>query len=77
MDQNAPSPSAPDATAQAVRQLASFAALPLRAERELPVASILETWVRDANELSRKMSNPAYQTLLPITTFNHPLVIEE
>ena len=54
-----------------VRMLARYAALPLAPERELVVAAILDAWLPAADELSRKMSAGALQTLLPITVLTH------
>ena len=54
-----------------VRVLARYAALPLAPEREVLVAAILDAWIPAADELSRKMSTAAHQTLLPITLLTH------
>jgi hypothetical protein len=55
-----------------VRLLARYAALPLPPQREALVAAILDAWVPAANELSRKMSAPEHQSLLPVTVLTHP-----
>ena len=59
-------------TPELVRSLAGHAALPLAAGREGVIAPLLDAWLRDANALSRKMSEPACQTLVPATVFVHP-----
>src|SRR5262245_19749328 len=59
-------------TAEVVRSLARHAALPLAAGREDVVAPLLDAWLRDANALSAKVSQPAYQALVPATVFSHP-----
>ncbi|GAC1534298.1 MAG: hypothetical protein NVS2B4_14620 [Ramlibacter sp.] len=51
--------------------LAAHAALPLTADRLAAVAAVLAAWLPDADALSRKMSAPAYQALMPITVFAH------
>ena len=56
-----------------VRTLAAMAELPLPQGRESSIAPILNTWVKDANELSRKMSAAQHWTVTPATTFVHPL----
>jgi len=56
-----------------VRALAALAELPLAEGREQSIAPILDTWVRDANELSRKMSAAKHWTVTPATVFAHPL----
>lgn len=60
-----------------VRQFARVAAFQLSQQREPAVSAILSAWLEGATELSRKMSAPEYQTLLPATTFSHPVVPEE
>lgn len=54
-----------------VAALARCAALNLSAERLAAVEAILSVWIPAANELSRKMSEPAHQSLLPVTAFTH------
>lgn len=54
-----------------VATLAEYAALPLSPARAVAVEAVLSAWIRDANELSRKMSDPAHQALTPVTTFTH------
>lgn len=56
-----------------VRTLAATAGLPLAAGREKLIAPLLNTWLLDANALSRKMSQRAYIALPPATVFLHPL----
>jgi hypothetical protein len=64
--QNPPPAQRPDVAA-----LARCAALDLSAERLAAVEAILSTWIPAANELSRKMSEPTHQALLPVTVFTH------
>lgn len=69
-------PPAAHAVAQAdahadMAALARCAALNLSAERLAAVEAILSAWIPAANELSRKMSEPAYQSLMPVTVFTH------
>jgi hypothetical protein len=54
-----------------VATLAAYAALPLSPERVAAVQAVLSAWIGDANELSRKMSEPAHQSLMPVTAFTH------
>jgi hypothetical protein len=56
-----------------VRALAGMAELSLAEGRESAIALILNTWVKDANELSRKMSAAQHWTVTPATIFAHPL----
>jgi hypothetical protein len=56
----------------AVRALAEYADLPLAPGREQAVAAVLGAWLPDVNALSRKMSAPAHQDLVPATIFTHP-----
>lgn len=55
-----------DATA-----LARCAALSLGPERLAAVEAVLSAWIPAAHALSRKMSDPAYQSLMPVTAFVH------
>jgi len=66
-----------EVTPALTRALADYAELPLGADREAVVTPILEAWVQDANELSRKMSAEQYMTLVPATVFAHPIESEE
>ena len=59
------------------RALAEYAELPLAADREAVVTPILEAWVKDANELSRKMSAECHTALVPATVFAHPVEPED
>lgn len=59
-----------------VQEIAAFAALPLSTGRHSAVAPVLDAWLRDANALSAKMSEPAYRGLVPATVFSHPAVPE-
>lgn len=61
----------PPPTRPNVAALARCAALDLGVERLAAVEAILSTWIPAANELSRKMSEPAHQALLPVTVFTH------
>ena len=54
-----------------VRAIAAMAELPLAQGREQSIAPILDSWVRDANELSRKMSAAKYWALAPAMIFRH------
>jgi hypothetical protein len=56
-----------------VRALAAMAELPLEEGRESAIVPILNAWVKDANELSRKMSAAQHWTVTPATIFVHPL----
>lgn len=60
-----------------VRLLARCAELPLPAQRETAVATILDAWLPDANALSHKMSAAEHRDLVPATVFNHPAVAED
>jgi len=55
-----------------VAQLGHYAALPLSKERLAVVAPLLDAWLKDANQLSEKMSATEYQALVPATVFAHP-----
>jgi hypothetical protein len=55
-----------------VRSLAATADLPLSEDRLGAVAELLGSWLPAANELSRKMSAPAYLETMPITVLVHP-----
>ena len=59
-------------TAEAVRALATAAALPLDPQRAEDLAERLSGWLTGANELSEKMSAPEHLQRQPITTFTHP-----
>jgi len=64
-------------TPETVRTLAAIADLPLAEGRAEVVAELLAEWLPAANELSRKMSAPEHQTLLPATVFTHAPVDDE
>lgn len=66
-----------EVTPALVVALAEYAELPLAPDREKVIASTLETWIRDANELSRKMSSAKYWELAPATIFSHANEAEE
>lgn len=70
-------PARKEVTPALTRALADYAELPLEADREAVITPILEAWVKDANELSRKMSAERYMTLVPATVFAHPVDPEE
>jgi hypothetical protein len=61
----------PPAQRPDVAALARCAALDLSAERLAAAEAILSVWIPAANELSRKMSDPAHQAMLPLTVFTH------
>jgi hypothetical protein len=67
----------PPANAVDVGALARCAALDLNPERRAAVEAVLSAWIPAANELSRKMSAPEHQTLLPATVFTHAPVDDE
>ena len=54
-----------------VRTISDVAALPLEKDREKVIAPALAQWIRDANELSKKMSGATFQEIIPITVFKH------
>ena len=54
-----------------VRTISDVAALSLEKDREKVIAPALSQWIRDANELSKKMSAAEYWELIPITVFRH------
>ena len=66
-----------EVTPAAISTLAGYAELPLAPGREAVINPILEAWIKDANELSRKMSAEKYRDLIPATVFSHPIDIEE
>ena len=66
-----------EVTPAAIGVLAGYAELPLAPGREAVINETLEAWIRDANELSRKMSAEKYRDLAPATVFIHPLDAEE
>lgn len=59
-------------TPELVAQLGHFAALPLSKERLSVIAPLLDAWLKDANQLSEKMSAAPHQALVPATVFTHP-----
>jgi Asp-tRNA(Asn)/Glu-tRNA(Gln) amidotransferase C subunit len=58
--------------AEAVRALATAAALPLEPERAEDLAERMTVWLTAANELNEKMSAPEHLPLAPIASFTHP-----
>lgn len=60
-----------DLTVADIEVLAGLAALPLPDGRAQVIREPLAAWVRDANELSRKMSQKEYLDLMPATIFHH------
>jgi hypothetical protein len=64
-------------TPAAIGVLAEYAELPLAPGREAVIIATLEAWIKDANELSRKMSAEKYRDLIPATVFTHPIEPEE
>ena len=67
----------PAVAVDAVERLAAVADLPLTAGRRTAVSDTLSAWLPGVNELSRKMSDPAHQTVTPVTVFTHPPVEED
>lgn len=61
----------------AIGVLAEYAELTLAPGREAIINPTLEAWIKDANELSRKMSAEKYRDLIPATVFSHPVDSEE
>ena len=61
-----------EVTPAVIGVLAGYAELPLAAGRDAVIKATLEAWIRDANELSRKMSAAKYQAVVPATVFIHP-----
>jgi hypothetical protein len=55
-----------------VRTLAELAGLPLASGRETVIAPTLGAWLKDANDLARKMSAAQYRAITPATIFHHP-----
>lgn len=66
-----------EVTPAAIGVLAGYAELTLAPGREAIINPTLEAWIKDANELSRKMSAEKYRDLLPATVFSHPIDSEE
>jgi hypothetical protein len=66
-----------EVTPAAIDVLAGYAELPLAPGREAIINPTLEAWIKDANELSRKMSAEKYRDLIPATVFGHPVDTEE
>jgi hypothetical protein len=66
-----------EVTPAAIGVLAAYAELPLAPGREAIINPTLEAWIKDANELSRKMSAEKYRGLIPATVFSHPVDSEE
>ena len=64
-------------TPEQVGQLARWAALPLARERWTVAADILGPWLKDANELSEKMSRAVHRPLVPVTVFSHGAGFEQ
>ncbi len=54
---------------ETVRVLAAAAELRLASERAALIAPMLNIWMRQANELSEKMSAPEHWLLSPVTSF--------
>jgi hypothetical protein len=63
----------PDRVSEAtVRTLADLAGLPLPTERAALIAPALAVWWRWADDLNRKMREPAHWTITPISIVAHP-----
>ena len=71
MDKQASVPLTDPVTPEFVGRMSIVAALPLSDVRRTHVAAVLGPWLIDANALSKKMSDAAYQTLMPATVFAH------
>jgi hypothetical protein len=56
-------------TGESIDTLCALAALPLPAERQARLASMLSGLIAAANDLSGKMANAEYRTIVPITRF--------
>ena len=56
-------------TRDSIDRLCALADLPLPPERRTRLAPMLSGLVIAANELSRKMANAAYRTVVPIARF--------
>jgi len=66
-----------EVTPAAIGVLAGYAELTLAPDREEVIHATLEAWIKDANELSRKMSAEKYRDLIPATVFSHAVDTEE
>ena len=66
-----------EVTPAAIGVLAEYAELPLAPGRSAIINPTLEAWIKEANELSRKMSAEKYRDLIPATIFSHPIDSEE
>ena len=66
-----------EVTPALIAALAGYAELPLAPGREEVMTSTLEAWIKDANELSRKMSSAKHWELAPATIFSHADEAEE
>lgn len=66
-----------EVTPTAIGVLAAYAELSLAPGREAIINPTLEAWIKDANELSRKMSAEKYRDLIPATVFRHAEEPEE
>jgi hypothetical protein len=66
-----------EVTPALIGELAAYAELPLAQGRAAIIQPILEAWIKDANELSRKMSAEKYRDLIPATVFRHAEEPEE
>ena len=60
-----------DLSSADIEVLGRLAALPLPEDRADAIKEPLSAWVRDANELNRKMSQERYLDLMPATVFSH------
>ncbi len=63
-------------TPEDVERFEKIADLKLPAERRKGVADILNAWVPAAKELSAKMAEPRYRSLIPNVRFSHPAAEE-
>ncbi|SDE54944.1 hypothetical protein SAMN04487777_11566 [Priestia aryabhattai B8W22] len=58
-----------------IKILSDLANLPLSEERLKSLEPVLNSWIKDANNLSLKMSQEEYLMITPINVFNHPQAI--
>lgn len=66
-----------EVSAETTRLLAKLAGLPLAEGREALLAPQLGEWLMAANELNRKMSEPEYSLVTPVTVFVHQVAKEK
>lgn len=59
-----------------IEQAEKVADLPLTSQERTLILPTYRAWVEAANELSRKMAAPEYQSLTPSITFMHGEIAE-